>query len=128
MVRFALFLLFLSMNLSTPPRENITSITVLAGEWFDKVNGNSYFAGKILVNGEAMYYMPFQYGYGSHFETVAEQTLQKAGVIPVDATSRKNSANGIWVKFFIHLEFPSPSLDTLFRHVIRVLELGCKSH
>ncbi len=58
---------------------DIKSITVVAGEWFDKVNGNSYFAGKVLVNGDLAFNMPFQYGYGSHFEYVAMQELVKHG-------------------------------------------------
>jgi hypothetical protein len=41
-------------------------------EWFDKVNGNTYFASQATItlkNGKTKTYtLPFQYGYGSHSE------------------------------------------------------------
>jgi hypothetical protein len=57
----------------------IKTIDINAKEWFDKVNGNSYFAGTITLNygmksGET-FLMPFQYGYGSSFEQEAKATL-----------------------------------------------------
>lgn len=65
--------------MSTPQGTDIKSITVIAGEWFDKVNGNSYFAGKVLVNGVHAFNMPFQYGYGSYFEQAAMEGLIERG-------------------------------------------------
>jgi len=51
---------------------NIKTIDVNALTWFDKINGNSYFAGEIILNykldNEIKLIMPFQYGYGSQFE------------------------------------------------------------
>ena len=38
-------------------------------EWFDKVNGNSYFSVQIEdVEKDLTYKLPFQYGYGSQSE------------------------------------------------------------
>lgn len=64
----------------------VKTIDVNSLEWFDKVNGNSYFAGTIKVNfgmeNEHRIYMPFQYGYGSQDEQEAKAELIKAGFIP----------------------------------------------
>jgi len=57
-----------------------TSITINAKEWFDKANGNSYFAGIIQVD-EKEYLMPFQYGYGIQFEQEAKNLLTEFNVI-----------------------------------------------
>ena len=56
------------------------SITINAKEWFDKVNGNSYFAGTIQVD-DKEYLMPFQYGYGTQFEQEAKKLLTEFNVI-----------------------------------------------
>ena len=65
---------------------NIKTIDVNVKEWFDKVNGNSYFSGIITLNYEMAdsvdISMPFQYGYGEHYVDMANQTLMKSGYIP----------------------------------------------
>lgn len=62
------------------------TIDVNALEWFDKVNGNSYFAGTVIVDyqmpTEQRFIMPFQYGYGDQYRYKAFETLKKAGLIP----------------------------------------------
>lgn len=49
----------------------VKTIDIEALEWFDRVNGNSYFAGTIEINkglkSEKRFIMPFQYGYGDHY-------------------------------------------------------------
>lgn len=61
----------------------IKTIDVNALEWFDQINGNSYFAGKITINygmkTEKTYIMPFQYGYDSQYEYEAFKILEKEG-------------------------------------------------
>jgi hypothetical protein len=56
----------------------VKTIDINVKEWFDKVNGNSYFAGEVVVNygmkSEIIFNMPFQYGYG-------EQYVQEATTI-----------------------------------------------
>ena len=63
----------------------IKTIDVYAKEWFDKINGNSYFAGNIIINfdtkSEEKINMPFQYGYGEHYRTVAFEELKKRNFI-----------------------------------------------
>ena len=57
----------------------IKTIDVNAKEWFDKVNGNSYFSGVITTNfgmdDVKEYKMPFQYGYGEHYVDMAKCQL-----------------------------------------------------
>ena len=64
------------------------TIDVNAKEWFDKLNGNSYFAGTITLNygteTEETFLMPFQYGYGSSYEQAAKATLTEFNVISAD--------------------------------------------
>jgi hypothetical protein len=63
----------------------IKTIDINAKEWFDKVNGNSYFSAKITLNygtEEAQTYdLPFQYGYSDHYIDMANQYLIKEGII-----------------------------------------------
>ncbi len=63
----------------------IKTIDINAKEWFDKVNGNSYFSANITLNygtkSQKDYKLPFQYGYGSHYIDMANQYLIKEGLI-----------------------------------------------
>lgn len=67
-------------------KTKIKTIDIEALEWFDKVNGNSYFSGIITVNygmkTEIRYKMPFQYGYGDYYRHAALEALKKEGIIP----------------------------------------------
>jgi hypothetical protein len=58
------------------------TIDVNAKEWYDKINGNTYFAGEVIVDygteEQARYLMPFQYGYGDQYKDIALDTLKKA--------------------------------------------------
>jgi hypothetical protein len=76
------------MNTTTATPAKISTIDINALEWFDKVNGNSYFAGTITVNygtPEAQTFkMPFQYGYGDQYEHEAGNVLHEAGVIKLE--------------------------------------------
>lgn len=65
--------------------QTVKTIDVTALQWFDKVNGNSYFAGTIIVNAglksEKKITMPFQYGYGDSFKHEAFKQLEQTGII-----------------------------------------------
>jgi hypothetical protein len=64
-------------------KTKIKTIDVHCLEWFDKVNGNSYFSAQITVNygtpTQETYKIPFQYGYGDHYQQIALITLQDLG-------------------------------------------------
>ena len=49
----------------------IKTIDINAKDWFDKVNGNSYFSTEIILNycldDQRILECAFQYGYGEHY-------------------------------------------------------------
>lgn len=61
-------------------RNKVYTIDVQVKEWFDKINGNSYFGGIVTVNygrkTAKTILIPFQYGYGDHYRDVAFKLLQ----------------------------------------------------
>ena len=73
------------------PKE-MRSLFIECREWFDNVNGNSYFSARIWINGKVEIVLPFQYGYERHFETVAVHALIEKGFI---SEQYKNCA--LWV-------------------------------
>lgn len=64
----------------------IKTIDVNASEWFDRVNGNSYFAALVTVNyslpDEKTIKIPLHYGYGDYYRHAAFDALQKNNIIP----------------------------------------------
>lgn len=42
-------------------------LEVQAKEWFDRINGNSYFSARVFLNDKLVATLPFQYGYGDHY-------------------------------------------------------------
>ena len=57
----------------------LQTVDVEALEWFDKINGNSYFAAIVTLNHgtetEEVIRLPFQYGYGLSFEWEAIRAI-----------------------------------------------------
>jgi hypothetical protein len=55
------------------------TIDIDAKEWYDRVNGNSYFAGTVTLNydlkDKETFLMWFQYGYGMQYEQEAKAIL-----------------------------------------------------
>jgi lipoprotein NlpI len=66
----------------------IKTIDIQSKEWFDKVNGNSYFSANVTINygleNQQNIFLPFQYGYGTHYEYVAVHELSKLKLIKKD--------------------------------------------
>jgi hypothetical protein len=84
---------------------NIKTIDINSKEWFDKINGNSYFSARVTLNygtDEAQtIYLPFQYGYGGHYQDIAMYELTKLGIIDLqDRQSFLNycKSNGIFYR------------------------------
>lgn len=67
---------------------NIKTIDVIGKEWFDKVNGNSYFSARITINyamnDEKTIVLPFQYGYGDSYLDRAFEELKKLGIVNIN--------------------------------------------
>jgi len=63
----------------------IKTIDLYCKEWFDKLNGNSYFSCNITLNygmkNEKSYTLPFQYGYGEHYIDMSNQYLINNNII-----------------------------------------------
>jgi hypothetical protein len=61
--------------------KEIKTIDVQAKEWFDKINGNSYFSANVTINyglkNAISFYMPMQYGYGDHVNHVAFKEIKE---------------------------------------------------
>lgn len=64
----------------------VKTIDINAYEWFDKVNGNSYFAGYVTVNfgmkTEKQFKMPYEYGYENFYIQRAFEVLSENGFNP----------------------------------------------
>ena len=59
----------------------IKTVDVTAKEWFDKVNGNSYFSAEVTINfgmeNSTTLNLPYQYGYGEHYRDMAFQEIKE---------------------------------------------------
>jgi hypothetical protein len=67
------------------------SLFIEGREWFDKVNGNSYFSARIWVDGGQVAILPFQYGYGDQYTYEAQKKLLELGYLPQEGKSA-----GLW--------------------------------
>jgi hypothetical protein len=69
--------------MTTTTATQVNTIDINAKEWFDKVNGNSYFAGSVTINygqpDAQKINMPFQYGYGDSYQYAAMTLLKEKG-------------------------------------------------
>lgn len=86
------------MTTQTTNAVKVNTIDINAKEWFDKVNGNSYFAGYVTINYGQLdaqkINMPFQYGYGDSYQYAAFKALNEAGHITATHTAELR-ASGI---------------------------------
>ncbi len=65
-------------------KTSLKSVYITAKEWFDRVNGNSYFSCQIIVNNKYKIVLPIQYGYGDHYVDMACKELVKLGLTDLD--------------------------------------------
>jgi hypothetical protein len=74
---------------------NINTIDINAKQWFDRINGNSYFAGSIVLNfgqdNQIEFTMPFQYGYGDYYIQKAMEMLYNSLLIESKYTTELKS-------------------------------------
>jgi len=77
----------------------VKTIDINAREWFDKVNGNSYFSAIVTVNyqleNEESFVLPFQYGYGDQYRYEAINELKKRNFITPDNSPYTLKEKGI---------------------------------
>ena len=78
----------------------IKTIDVNAREWFDKVNGNSYFSGIVTLNygmkNAKDFEMPFQYGYGDHYVDMAMKLLIENNIIDIKRHTNGSYEKRLW--------------------------------
>lgn len=63
-------------------RGRVRSVFVECREWFDKINGNTYFSARIWINGGQVAILPFSYGYGDFYIYEAQKKLLELGYLP----------------------------------------------
>lgn len=65
-------------------KTSLKTVEIHVKEWFDKVNGNSYFSACVIVNyarpNSFQFNIGFQYGYGNYGEQRALELLYEHGV------------------------------------------------
>ena len=54
------------------------TVNMVIGEWFDKVNGNTYHDATIYINGKE-YFIPYKYGYSANNEWNLKELLNQIG-------------------------------------------------
>jgi hypothetical protein len=78
----------------------IKTIDINAKEWFDRVNGNSYFSAQVTINygmkTAKTIYLPFQYGYGEHYKDMAMRELMKQKIVKDAGFSGNGTTEAIW--------------------------------
>lgn len=87
------------------------TIDVLGKKWFDKVNGNTYFSARIIIDfqmeGEKIYYIPYEYGYGDQYLYTAFDYLASIPLLPEEAAlypTEWTRENGIILRYGIQAE------------------------
>jgi hypothetical protein len=72
------------------------SITIIGRRWFDRINGNTYFSAVGIVNGIEVVHIPYEYGYGNHYEDRIFQELEKAGYCPDVEHYNNGGSERLW--------------------------------
>jgi hypothetical protein len=66
------------------------AIHISARRWNDR-NGNTYHTARVYADGVQVASVPFTYGYGSHYETTAEEAMRANGLL-----SDKDERQALW--------------------------------
>jgi hypothetical protein len=79
------------MNTTNATALQVNTIDINAKEWFDRVNGNSYFAGYVTINygqpDSKKIILSFQYGYGDSYIYAGIKALNELGHITATHTA-----------------------------------------
>ena len=54
------------------------NVQIVFGEWFDKINGNTYYDAHVYV-GDKDYQIPYQYGYHAGSQQSIDEALAACG-------------------------------------------------
>ncbi len=78
------------------PVKHGDNITIIGRRWFDRINGNTYFSAVGLINGNEVVSIPYEYGYGNHYEERIFDELVKAGYCPDREIYTNGSKEVFW--------------------------------
>lgn len=67
------------------------TITILARTRFDRINGNSYFTTRILLDGRLYAELPKEYGYGDYYKSHALKFLADKRRLPQGLVTHHDS-------------------------------------
>ena len=94
------------------------SLFIEGREWFDKVNGNSYFSARLWVDGGQVAILTFQYGYGDQFIYEAQKKLLELGYLP-----QENKNAGLWsIAKDLGIDYYSSKNNTNKRDMFKLYE------
>jgi len=66
------------MNKQLKALTKADNVSILFGEWFDKVNGNTYYDALVYV-GDSVHEVAYQYGYNAGDEQSINEALAECG-------------------------------------------------
>lgn len=101
----------------------LRSVFVECREWFDKVNGNSYFSARIWINGGQVAILPFQYGYGDQFIYEAQRKLIELGFIPKEKENESLYSIGKSLGFDFYSAKTTTKKSEMFKHYANYSEI-----
>jgi hypothetical protein len=82
-------------NKVTPVKKG-DNITIIGRRWFDKINGNTYFSAVGLINNIEVTSIPFEYGYGDHYQDRVFTEMEKAGYCPDVEHYNNGASERLW--------------------------------
>ena len=62
-------------------KKNPKTIQIIGKQWFDKINGNSYFSTRVFFDNILVLLLPFQYGYGDQYIYASFEKIKKEKLI-----------------------------------------------
>ena len=74
----------------------MTTITVIGRRWFQKTCGNTYHTATVLIDGQADFPSPKQYGYGAQYEQTALDWIDADGVLEPREKGSNGSFEAAW--------------------------------
>jgi hypothetical protein len=103
--------------------KEMRSLFVEGREWFDKVNGNSYFSARIWINGGQVAILPFQYGYGDQFIYEAQRKLIDLGYISKENENQSLYSIGKTLGFDFYSSKTTTKKNEMFKHYANYSEI-----
>ena len=103
--------------------KEIRSMFIECREWFDKVNGNSYFSARIWINGGQVAILPFSYGYGDFYIYEAQKKLLELGYLPQENKNNNLFTISQQMGFDFYSSKTSTKKNEMFKHYANYQEI-----